>query len=43
LEKVGHYNNAYKELGKIDKDIVKIAGGETSVDVIMLDKPTSDE
>jgi DNA recombination protein RmuC len=40
---VGHYNNAYKELGKIDKDIVKIAGGETSVDVIMLDKPTSDE
>lgn len=36
---VGHYNNAYKELGKIDKDIVKIAGGETSVDVQLLEKP----
>lgn len=40
---VGHYNNAYKELGKIDKDIVKIAGGETTVEVSLLDKPTSDE
>ncbi|NBU34304.1 DNA recombination protein RmuC [bacterium] len=36
---VGHYNSAYKELGKIDKDIVKIAGGETSVNVTLLDKP----
>ena len=40
---VGHYNNAYKELGKIDKDMVKIAGGESSVDVLLLDKPASDE
>ncbi len=40
---VGHYNNAYKELGKIDKDIVKIAGGEHSVEVTLLDKPHADE
>lgn len=40
---VGHYNNAYKELGKIDKDIVKIAGGETTVEVTLLDKPTGDD
>jgi len=26
---VGHFNSASKELGKIDKDIVKIGGGET--------------
>jgi DNA recombination protein RmuC len=36
---VGHYNSAYKELGKIDKDIVKIAGGDASVNVVLLDKP----
>lgn len=40
---VGHYNNAYKELGKIDKDIVKIAGGEAAVDPILLDKPNIDD
>jgi DNA recombination protein RmuC len=40
---VGHYNNAYKELGKIDKDIVKIAGGEHSVEVSLLDKPTIED
>jgi len=40
---VGHYNNAYKELGKIDKDIVKIAGGESAVEVTLLDKPHIDD
>lgn len=40
---VGHYNNAYKELGKIDKDIIKIAGGEQAVEVLYIDKPTSQE
>jgi DNA recombination protein RmuC len=39
---VGHYNSAYKELGKIDKDIVKIAGGEATVDVQLLDRPVID-
>lgn len=29
---VGHYNNAYKELGKIDKDVSKISGTTVSVE-----------
>lgn len=40
---VGHYNNASKELGKIDKDVVKIAGGDTVLDPLMLDRPQSDD
>lgn len=40
---VGHYNNASKELGRIDKDIVKIAGGETQLETLLLDKPQTDE
>lgn len=40
---VGHYNNAHKEFAKVDKDVVKIAGGETSVEPLALDKPRADE
>jgi DNA recombination protein RmuC len=40
---VGHYNDAHKELGKVDKDVVKIAGAETGVDPLLLDKPRDDE
>lgn len=40
---VGHFNNAHKELGKVDKDIVKIAGADSSVESLLLDKPSSDE
>jgi len=40
---VNHYNAAHKELGKIDKDVVKIAGNEASVDPLLLDKPRDDE
>ncbi|MFA7314869.1 MAG: DNA recombination protein RmuC [Candidatus Magasanikbacteria bacterium] len=36
---VGHYNTAYKELGKIDKDIVRITDGEKSIEPELLDKP----
>lgn len=36
---VSHYNNAYREFKKIDKDVVKIAGGESVVEVELLDKP----
>ncbi len=39
---VGHFNNAHKEFAKIDKDVVKIAGGEPSVDPLAIDKPSSD-
>lgn len=40
---VGHYNNAHKELGKIDKDVVKIAGVTPAVEPLLLDKPTQEE
>lgn len=40
---VGHYNNASKELGKIDKDIVKIGGGEPVLEVEMIDRPRLDD
>lgn len=37
---VGHFNTTYKELGKIDRDIVRIADTEASIDPLLLDKPT---
>lgn len=40
---VGHFNATYKELGKIDKDIVKIADTEPSVEPVLLDRPSLDE
>ncbi|MFA6383415.1 MAG: DNA recombination protein RmuC [Parcubacteria group bacterium] len=36
---VSHFNSAYKELGKIDKDVVKITEGEKSIEPLILDKP----
>lgn len=36
---VNHYNAAHKELKKMDKDVVKIAGTDPSVDPLMLEKP----
>jgi DNA recombination protein RmuC len=40
---VGHFNVTYKELGKIDKDIVKIAKVEPSVEPMLLDRPTLED
>ena len=40
---VNHFNTAHKELGKIDKDVVKIAGGSGSVDPMLVEKPNADE
>jgi len=37
---VNHFNTTYKELGKIDRDIVKIAETEASVEPLLLDRPT---
>jgi DNA recombination protein RmuC len=34
---VNHYNNSGKEWGKIDKDIVKIAGGEVGAGVELIE------
>jgi len=36
---VGHFNTTYKELGKIDRDIVKIADTEAQVEPMLLDRP----
>lgn len=38
---VNHYNAAHKELAKVDKDIVKIAASEKSVEPLLVDKPQS--
>ena len=36
---VGHFNTTYKELGKIDRDIVKITDTNPSIEPLLLDKP----
>lgn len=40
---VGHFNTTYKELGKIDRDIVKIADIDATVEPLLLDKPSLDD
>jgi DNA recombination protein RmuC len=40
---VNHFNAAHKELGKIDKDVVKIANTAAGVDPILIDRPQKDE
>ncbi len=36
---VNHYNSAYKELGKIDKDVVRITDGEKNIEPELIEKP----
>ena len=40
---VNHYNNAHKELAKVDKDVVKIASSAPAVDPLLLDKPVTED
>lgn len=40
---VNHFNAAHKELGKIDKDVVKIANTAAGVDPVLIDRPQKDE
>lgn len=40
---VNHFNNAHKELGKVDKDIIKIAERDPSVEPLLIDRPSTDE
>lgn len=40
---VNHYNAAHKSLGRIDKEVVKIADTTTSVEPLLIDKPTTDD
>jgi len=36
---VNHYNNAYKEFKKIDKDVARITDGESKMEPMVLDRP----
>jgi DNA recombination protein RmuC len=36
---VNHYNSAYKELGKIDKDVAKISGNSAGIEPLALERP----
>lgn len=40
---VNHFNNAHKELKKIDKDVVRIADTTPSVEPLLVDKPQKDD
>lgn len=40
---VNSYNTAYKELAKIDKDVVKITDGQKTVEPLIIDRPKSDD
>jgi DNA recombination protein RmuC len=40
---VNHYNNAYKEFKKIDKDVAKITEKEAAVETMVLDKPKMED
>lgn len=40
---VNHYNTAHIELGKVDKDIIKIAGEEPSVQPLLVDRPQKEQ
>jgi DNA recombination protein RmuC len=39
---VNHYNKAYKEFKKIDKDVVRIRGEKSELEPIVLDKPKTE-
>lgn len=40
---VNHYNSTYKELGKVDRDIVKITGSDPLVEPLLLEKPNKED
>ena len=40
---VNHYNTAYKELKKVDKDVLRITGESAGIEPVLLDKPTFEE
>lgn len=40
---VSHYNNAYKEFKKIDKDVYRISGSSAEVETLILEKPEEDD
>ncbi len=39
---VGMYNKAYKEYGKIDKDVMRITGGKSEIEIKEIEKPSTE-
>ena len=40
---VNHLNSAYREFGKIDKDIVRISGGEQQIEILQIEHPKTNQ
>lgn len=40
---VNHYNNSYKELAKIDRDVIKISGVDSKADPQLIDRPQQED
>ncbi len=40
---VNHYNTGYKELGKMDKDVLRITGSGSDIEPLVLNKPEQGE
>lgn len=40
---VNMYNTAYRELGKVDKDVLRITGKAAEIEPVAISKPTSEE
>lgn len=40
---VSHYNAGYKELGKIDKDVYRIAESKAGIEAVLIEKPGAGE
>lgn len=40
---VNHFNRSHKELGKIDKDVLRITGESSGVEVLSVDKPSTED
>ncbi|NCO10596.1 DNA recombination protein RmuC [Candidatus Saccharibacteria bacterium] len=40
---VSHYNNAHKELAKVDTDVTKIAKTDKSIEPLLIDKPQQEQ
>jgi DNA recombination protein RmuC len=40
---VNHFNTAHREFKKIDKDVIKIAGGESKIETMLIDKPNLED
>jgi len=39
---VSSYNNAYKEFGKIDKDVTKVTEGQSKIEIKKIEKPSTE-